>query len=340
MNKNKYLNSVSPSSKPQNYPTPTSLIDKTNLQKELQKKGLNITLKESLKGGFISQVYSATLDDKEVVVKHTAGAIPFDPTELYLNKKSHDVDCKVLENLQNNLKIKVPKLLFNFPDITTSIMENLYGQSFELMQNQIFNKKLSVKTAESVGRSLAYLIIESRKWKEFLVVQTAPMSIYERGLELRLAYPNSQKEYLELEKTYLENNKFWSWSDCHPKNIFVNNNDEVVFIDFGYSQWADQRFMLPSHLAHIVIYCLSGYIEKNLAKEYILRCIDTSKEIEPISENIFCQYLAMEVLHRANGKWIEGIEKKEQKLALYKFGLTVFDEKINTINQLLNLLNK
>ena len=46
----------------------------------------------------------------------------------------------------------------------------------------------------------------------------------------------------------------------------------------------------------------------------------------------------MEVLHRANGKWIQGVETKEQKLSLYKLGLTVFDEKINTINQLINLL--
>ncbi|MFA6017024.1 MAG: hypothetical protein WC744_02975 [Patescibacteria group bacterium] len=335
---NTIINPITVDKVKRSYPKPSLLANKTNLQKELQKRGLNIILKESLKGGFISQVYSATLDDKEVVVKHTAGAIPFDPTELYLDKKSHDVDCKVLKMLQNNSKIKVPKLIFNFPDITTSIMENLYSQNFELMQNQIFTRKISVKTAESVGKSIAYLTIESRKWKEFSVTQTASMSVYERGLELRLAYPNSQKEYLELEKEYIKNNKNWSWPDCHPKNIFVNKKDEVTFIDFGYSQWADQRFMLPSHLAHIVIYCLSGYIEKDLAKEYILRCIDTSKEIEPIDENIFCKYLAMEVFHRANGKWVVGIDKKEQKLALLKFVFTVFDEKINKINQLLNLL--
>ena len=338
MNNNKYLHSVSPSSKPKNYPTPTPLIDKINLQKELQKKGSEIILKENLKGGFISQVYSAILDGKEVVVKHTAGAIPFDPTELYLDKKSHDVDCQVLKNLQNNPKIKVPKLLFDFPEITTSVMENLYSQDFKLMQDQILDKKLSIESAENIGRSIAYLSIESRKWKEFPVVQTASMSIYERGLELRLAYPNSQKQYIELEKEYIKNNKYWSWPDGHPKNIFINQKGEVAFIDFGYSQWADQRFILSSHLAHIVIYSLSGYIEKDIAKKYILQCINTFKEIEPFEENIFCQYLAMEVLHRANGKWVIGVDSKEQKLALLKFGFTVFDDKINSINKLLNLI--
>lgn len=335
---NTVINPVTVDQNKRIYSKTSPFIDKINLQKELQKRDLNIILKENLKGGFISQVYSANLDGKEVVVKHTAGAIPFDPTELYLDKKSHDVDCNILKNLQNNPKIKVPKLLFNFPDITTSIMENLYSKGFELMQDQILDKKLSIKTAESVSRSIAFLSIESRKWKEFPVVQTASMSIYERGLELRLAYPNSQKEYLELEKEYTKNNKHWSWPDCHPKNIFVNQKGEVVFIDFGYSQWADQRFILPSHLAHIVIYSLAGYIEKNMARDFILRCIDTSKEIEPIDENIFCQYLAMEVFHRANGKWIVGVETKEQKLALLKFGFTVFDNKINSVNKLIGLL--
>ncbi|MEK7633755.1 MAG: hypothetical protein AAB437_02835 [Patescibacteria group bacterium] len=338
MNKNKYIQPVLPSLKPKKYPNNSLLVNKNNLEKELKRRGLNIILKENLKGGFISQVYSADLDGKSVVVKHTAGAIPFDPTELYLDKKSHDVDCNILKKLQSNQKIKVPKLLFNFSDITTSVMENLYSQDYELMQDQIFNKKLTVKTAESVGCSIAHLVIESRKWKEFPVVQIAQMSIYERGLELRLSYPNSQKEYLKLEKIYTKNNKYWSWPDCHPKNIFVNKKGEVTFIDFGYSQWADQRFMLPSHLAHIVIYCLAGYIDLDLARKYIEECITSYRKIEPINENIFCQYLTMEVLHRANGKWVQGIETKEQKLALLKFGYTVFDEKIGTINQLLNLL--
>ena len=60
--------------------------------------------------------------------------------------------------------------------------------------------------------------------------------------------------------------------------------------------------------------------------------------MEPIDELLFCQYLAMEVFHRANGKWITGIDTKKQKLALLKFGYTVFDEKIYIINKLLNLL--
>ncbi|KKQ24520.1 MAG: hypothetical protein US40_C0003G0062 [Candidatus Roizmanbacteria bacterium GW2011_GWC2_37_13] len=338
MNKNKYIHSVLPSSKPKKYPKQSPLIDKLNLQKELQKRGLKIELKESLKGGFISQVYSAVLDGQEVVIKHTEGAFPFDPTELYLDKKSHKVDVQVLKNLQNNQEVRVPKLLYDFPDITTSIMENLYSKGFSLMQEDIFKNRFSIKAAKNVGRSLAHLILESRKWKEFpYIVQNAQMSIYERGLELRLSYPNSQKEYSTLEKEYLTNNEYFSWPDCHPKNVFVNEKGEVAFIDFGYSQWADQRFMFPSHLAHIVLYALAGYIKKDSARKYLMRCINSFKEIEPVDEKIFCHYLAMEVFHRANGKWVQGIETKKQKLSLIKFGMTVFDDKIISIKNLLKL---
>lgn len=339
MNKKKYLQSVSPSTKQKEYPKRSSLIKKINLEKELQKKGLNIKLIDNLKGGFISQVYSASLDGQEVVVKHTEGAYPFDPTELYLDKKSHIIDTKVLKNLQNNAKIKVPKLLYDFPEITTSVMENLFSKNYTLLQNDILKNKFSVKSAKNIGKSLAYLNIESRKWKEFKnVVQNAQMSIYERGLELRLAYPNSQEEYLFLEKEYLANNKYFSWPDCHPKNVFINNKNECVFIDFGYSQWADQRFMLPSYLAHIVIYALSGYIKKESAASHIIQCINSFKSIEPIKEDILCKYLAMEVFHRANGKWIVGINKKEQKINILRFGYTVFDDKILTVNKLITLL--
>ena len=340
MDDKKHIQSVAPSSRPKKYPQNKALLNKNNLEKALQIKGLKIELKESLKGGFISQVYSAVLDGTHVVVKHTSGSIPFDPTEMYLDKKSHDVDCQVLRNLQGNYKIRVPKLLYDFPDITTSVMENLYYQGFELMQNQIFDKNFSIEAAKSVGTMIGNLTIESRTWKKFPAVQTAVMSIYERGLELRQSYPNSQKEYLALEKKYIENNKFWSWPDCHPKNIYVNKKGEVVFIDFGYSQWGDQRFVLPSHLAHIVIYCLTGYINSGPAKEYIEKCVSAYKMVEPIDESIFCQYLAMEVFHRANGKWIDGVDHNEQKLALLKFGFTVFDDKINKINNLLKLINE
>lgn len=337
MHKNKYILSVQPNRQPKKYPKP-SLANKSDLQKALIKKGLKIKIGEILKGGFASQVYQAKLDGKDVVVKHTENLTPFDPTELFLDKQSNNIDSKILTKLQNHAKIKVPKLIYHFPDITTSVMENLYTRGFDLMQKLIINKNFSSSAAKSVGTMLANLTQESRKWKEFPVVQTAYMSIYERGLELRFSYPNTQAEYLELEKIYTSNNRFWSWPDCHPKNVFADKGGNVAFIDFGFSQWADQRFMLPSHLAHIAIYSLAGFIKPDAARDYIIKCINAFNEIESIDEDIFCRYLAMEVLHRANGKWIEGVNSFKQKIKLHSFGLRVFDEKVVTIDKLNTLL--
>ena len=332
-----FICSVKPQTRPIKYPKPV-LADKDKLEQILVKKGLKIKLGDNLKGGFASQVYAAKLNGQSVVVKHVEDLLPYDPTEWLLNKKSQWVDSRVLKNLQGNKKICVPKLLYVFPDITTSIMENVTVNGFELMQNQILKKKLNLTAARNVGRSMAVLAISARKWERFSVVQIAKMSIYERGLELRLAYPNTQKEFRELEKIYLTNNQYWSWPDGHPKNIFVDKQGKVIFIDFGYSQWADQRFILPSHLAHIVIYSLTGYIKPDLAKQYLLDCVNVYKKLEPVEESLFCRYLAMEVFHRSMGKWVAGVETKEQKLALIKFGLTVFDEKVKSIDELAGLI--
>jgi hypothetical protein len=47
----------------------------------------------------------------------------------------------------------------------------------------------------------------------------------------------------------------------------------------------------------------------------------------------------MEVLHRANGKWIDGVETTKQKIRLYEFGLKVFDYKVENIDSLIELMS-
>jgi len=156
---------------------------------------------------------------------------------------------------------------------------------------------------------------------------------------LRLLYPNNPEKYQDLAKTYLEQNRYWLAPDGHPKNVLVNPEGTIALIDFGRSHYADQRYMLPNFLAHIVIYTLAGYIDKNSAAEYIQKAIKAYQELEPIDPPLFCQYLAMEVLHRAFGKWIQGVDKTEQKVKLVKFGLEVFDRPVVTIDSLISLLS-
>ncbi|MBI5127245.1 hypothetical protein HZA76_02200 [Candidatus Roizmanbacteria bacterium] len=338
MNKNRYFYPVSLSSTPKKYPVPL-FSDKNQLEKELNRLGLKISIGGALKGGTVSQVYSGRLDHKKVVIKHVDNLIPFDPTEFFIDKNGLKTDVQVLKKLDKSKNIRVPKVIKVFFEINTIILEDLNESGFYLLNDKIILRELDVNSALTIGESLANLALESREWEKFITNESVEQSIYERGLELRLAYPNTQTEYLFLEKEFVSNNQYFCWPDGHPKNILINKKGECAFIDFGRSHWGDQHYMLPNFLAHIVIYYLAGYIEKELTRDYLLQCINTFKKIEPVDENIFCQYLAMEVLHRANGKWITGIETKEQKLALLKFGYTVFDEKIGSVDKLLKLLS-
>lgn len=328
---------ISIGSKKRSYPAPI-ISSKDHLQTTLRNFGLNITLEGTLKGGTTSQVYEARLNDKRVVVKHTENVIPFDPTEIFINKNGHNTDTKVLKILSHSTSIRVPHVLYHYPKITTTIMEDLRPEGFQLLNPLLLHGELPENSAAAIGNALAKLAQESRNWKRFPTNESAQESIYERGLELRLAYPNSQKQYLFLEKEFTENDEHWVWPDGHPKNIFIKPNGEIAFIDFGRSHWGDQRYILPNLLAHIVIYSLAGYIDPSKAKQYISICISAYRELEPVDEQLFCEYLAMEVLHRCNGKWVEGIEKREQKVKLYNFGLKVFDDNIKTIEKLLQLL--
>ncbi len=336
---NRFVNPVCSSLKKQIYPNPTIYTPEL-LTEALLKKGLRVKMKNILKGGVVSQVYEATLKDKTVIVKHTEDVSPFDPTEIFISKKGHNQDTRILEKLSDSPKIKVPKVLYFFPDITTTIMEDVRENEYALLSDLLLGKSLPHNSAENVGQSLANLAIESRKWKRFSTNESARQNIYERGLELRLAYPNTQEEYLSLENEFLTNDNFWVWPDGHPKNIFVNPKGEVILIDFGRSVWGDQRYMLPNFLSHIIIYSLSGYYSVEKAGDYVVSCINAYKKLESIDEAVFCRYLGMEILHRANGKWLTGIKTAEQKVKLFQFGLNIFDKKITTVQDLLNYLNE
>lgn len=336
MNKNKFVQAVLPSKDPIKYPTPLH-NDPLELTAELKKTGIEILLGNTLKGGTISQVYETEFEGKAVVVKHTSDLAPFDPTEFFISKEGHNVDTKVLRLLANS-SIRVPKVVRHFPDIATTIMEDVRASGFELLGSMMIEGKLPQNSAAKVGKAIAELAIESRKWEDFETNESAEQSIYERGFELREMYPNSQSQYLELERAFTADKKSWMWPDGHPKNVFVNEDGDPLFIDFGRSVFGDQRYMLPNFLAHIAIYSIAGYYATDLAVEYIQAAIKGYREIEEIKEALFCKYFGMEVLHRAFGKYMSGIERKEQKMALANFGLTVFDENIDNVEELMKLI--
>lgn len=329
-----YINPVSVSDNKKEYEQPL-LHTPEALTKALKEKGIDIVLGNSLKGGVVSQVYEGIYEGKKVVVKHTEDLIPFDPTEIFISKKGHNIDTQILKFLEG--KVNVPKVVVTLPDITTTIMEDVREKGFVLQSESIINNELLLDSAGKIGNTIANIALVMRDYK-IDNVETAEESIYERGLELRLAYPNTQEQYIELEKEFLSNNQYICCPDIHPKNVFVNDQGESFFIDFGRSVYADQRFMLPNYLAHIVIYTLAGYLNYDIAIEFLNNAVMGYRQLSIIDENIFCKYLGMEVLHRSNGKWIQGINDSDQKSKLLRFGLEVFDKDVSKIDDLVLLI--
>jgi len=196
-----------------------------------------------------------------------------------------------------------------------------------------------VDSPQPVGSAMAHLAIESRKWKEFDTDQSAHQNIYDRGLELRMAYPNSQAEYLALENRFTSDvNKRWIWVDGTPKNVLLNPNFQPAFIDFGLSCFADQQHTLPGFLSHLAVYLLSGILDRSMVLTYLGKAVDGYDSVDYLDEEAFCEYFGMEVLHRSMGKRVPGIDKASQKIALLEFGLRVFDDNISTVGALIRLL--
>lgn len=319
--------------------------NKERLQKEMIRRGLPIKLKGKLKGGVDSQIYAANLKGNNVVVKHTEdrGASvynpPFTPIDFFVDRENHNLDTYILQKLKNT-EIRVPNVIHHFPDITTTVMEDMRESGFRLMSDLILSGYLPDKSAKHIAEQLVALTSMSKSWKKFTCFKTPEAQIFERGLELRLSYPNTQMEYLDLQKEFVSRRENWMWPDGHPKNIFIDDDSNVAFIDFGGSYWGDQRFMLPNFLGQFIVLCNSGFYDKDKCLNYIELVVRTYKTLENIDESLACKYTGMEILHRSFGKWIDGVNTVSLKVKNIRIGLSIFDLKIVTIDNLLSLLNK
>jgi hypothetical protein len=316
------------------------------LQEFLINQGLNIQLLLPLKGGVDSQVYSAKLDEKNVVVKHTEDRSqsvynpPFSEIDFFVDRENHNMDTKVLKKLSKST-VRVPEVIRHFPEVTTTIMEDLKDSGYELMLTMIVNNNLSLDTAFSMGDKLAELALISKEWESFECYKNPYIQFFERGLELRLAFPNTQKEFTELKEAFTNKKRYWMWPDSHPKNIFINNKTgEVAFIDFGGSYWGDQNFMLPNFIGQFLIYVTGGYISVEFALGYIEKIISAYSNKISIDETLLCKYVGMEVLHRAYGKWVEGVNNSNHKIKNIKLGLMIFENHIVTIDGLFKLIKE
>ena len=121
------------------------------LEAKLHSLGIRLQLGNALKGGFASsQVYESMFEGKPVVIKHTEDLIPFDPTEIFSSKRGHNVDTKILTMLSGSKTIRVPNVYKHVPRITTTIKEDLRSSHYELLHDQIVEKRLTAASAAPV----------------------------------------------------------------------------------------------------------------------------------------------------------------------------------------------
>lgn len=340
-----YIHQIKQKTTRPSYRKSTGFENKKKFQKELSRRGLRIILMDKLNGGVDSQIYAANLDGKNVVVKHTEDRgesvynPPFTPIDFFVDRENHNLDTYILQKLKNT-EIKVPNVIHHFPDITTTVMEDLRESGFRLMSDLILSGRLPEESAKHIAEQLVALTSVSKSWKKFTCYKTPEAQIFERGLELRLLYPNTQKGYLDLQKEFVSRQEHWMWPDGHPKNMFIDDNSNVAFIDFGGSFWGDQRFMLPNFLGQFIVLCNSGIYDKSKSLNYIGLMVRTYKTLEDIDERLVCKYTGMEILHRSFGKWIDSVNTVNLKVRNIKIGLSIFDSKIVTVSNLLSLLSK
>lgn len=306
----------------------------------LRRRDVDVVIGETLKGGTVSQVFSARESGRPVVIKYTTDCYDADPTVLFLSSTEHAIDTRMLSYLADKEGVRIPKVYYDFTDeLPLTVMEDLRSSRFTLLQDHLNEGKLPLGAAVKAGHAIANLLVTLKDYPEFITPESAWQCYYERGFEVRQAYPNDQKTYVALEHRFTTANQQLIAVDTHPKNSFVHaQSNEIAWIDFGRSVWGDRDFVLPNFLAHIAIYALVGSISKNSAASFIQDAVVAYRKVLPIEDEVFNTYLAAEVMHRWAGKWIGGVETAEQKIALLRFGMRVFDEKIGTLPKLISLL--
>lgn len=350
MNKNTYVLPVSATFRDIQYPE-RIMKSSESLERRLKGKSLSISLGKRLSPDHAQEVYAARLDQKRVIVKHVENIVPRTPIEFLIMSDAFATETRILKLLSETEHIRIPRILHAFPKFTTIIMEDLREEGYQTLASHLLKKKLPMKSAVAIGQTFAHLAQISRTWEEFKTNESAQLSYYERSLEMLVTYPHDLKRYERLSQTFTQFDedkmmqeelpRFFVWPNGNPSNILTTSTGNVALVDFGRVHWGDQRFMLPQFLAHIILSALAGFIPHQKAATYIQECIGAYRQIEPLAdEDLFIEYLAMELLHRAFGRGSVCITSTSQILAIQAFGRMLFDKQIKTIKTMLTHLKK
>lgn len=346
MNKNIYILPVSATFRDINYPEPL-IRSKDSLESKLKSKDISIALGDLISTG----VYKAKVNGKAAVVKHIENKVPRTPVEFLVMSDRYATEMKVLKRLQNTKEITAPSVLHPFPKINTCIMEDLTDQGYLSFSDQLLKKKLNKKSASKIGTVLATLAITSRTWEEFKTNESAQLNYYDRSLEMLIAYPGDLERYYRMADTYAQytenkeemekKKRYFVWPDSTPQNILITKDGDPAFVDFERVYWGDQQIMIAAFIAHMVLYSLIGYIKKPDTAEYIKNVFKAYKSVDPdINEHTVVEYISMELLHRSNGKEIDGVRSSEDSLAIQKFARQLLDKETTSLTSMLTQLKK
>lgn len=321
------------------------------------KSKLKISGKEK-NGGVVSVVIEAELHQNDeiqkVVIKRTHKKLRkphFSYSDTALQNaapRTHGLDRKILDRLQDNPKIRVPQLHKLHSKGLQTVMTDFNSQGYTLMQDLLVKGQLPVGTAVNAARTLAELQIalrDKRIMSKIKPIEDSKTQIRERLAEAHILLYGDLNTYRELEAKLLSE-KGLLYTDGHPKNMAVNSAGEIMVFDFGRIISGSQQYVPANFLAHIGLACVGGAITYKTARTFVVDFYQTYNNIIPVEEEWFVKFFAAELVHRGLAmRWVDprlfkqGSETKA-KLAVYALFLDVFDKNINTLEQLLGSLEK
>lgn len=307
-------------------------------------------------GGVVSEVIEAQLEHEgkihAVVVKRThkkAVGSHFSYSDEALQKmapKTHALDRKVLERLQNHPSINVPRLHKYYSKGRQTVMSDFTADGYSLMQDRLVENTLPAITAINAARTLAELQLALRNknlMKGVSPVEDTQTQMRERLAESHVLLYGNLDVYRQLEREFLSE-KGLLYSDGHPKNMAVNGSGDVMVFDFGRIITGSQQYVPANFLAHIGLAWLGGVLPGEKAKPFIKDFYEAFDEIIAIEEEQFVKFFAAELVHRGLAmRWVDPRlfrtdRKITAKLAVHAVFLDVYENGCRTFNNLLQSL--
>ncbi len=339
-----------------------SILDQANLEFKPDYNQL-----DTLSGGVVSLILSTTNldnnhDHQNLVIKHTLEDIkmqngPFagrdQHTLLNIAPHTHELDYLILKLLQNSNKVNVPHVIWGDPNKRMTIMRDFRHDGYSLVQDLLVKGQLTQKSASTIGKTLAYLVQEMKVINSQIEpVENAELQAEERLDELLTFLRPNIDLFRSIKKKFLTG-KHIIPTDGHPKNLAINNKDEVMVFDFGRSIIADPQYVAPNFAAHIGLAIIGNCFDSiQFGIKYLYNFINNynkhSDKSYQIEEMWFVRYFVAELLHRGlSGRWIDKrifqkISLQQMERAIHDICIEVFRpekaEPIMTIKSLFELL--